>query len=176
MRLFSTFSIILISLLFTTLHLYAFIDNDSLAYEHQREKINNMLDQRSGKFGQYTESLNSRTGIFGFKTKKDMQKSIDILLDIAQTDNTIIKETKVLLDYKIFQQQKVVTQFKETDERNISYMRTINKLQNRNDELLQENDSLKQTKQGNIFYISLFSMIIGGILYHLFRKFYSKKK
>ncbi|WP_353133999.1 hypothetical protein [Pseudopedobacter sp.] len=150
-------------------------DNDSLAYERQREKINNMLDQRSEKFGQYTESLSKRTGIFGFKTKKDMQKSIDILLDIMLTDNAILKETKILLDYKNFQQQRIVNVSKETDEKNLSYMRTINKLQNQNEKLAQEIKQLKRSKRNSALSILLLSIILGVGSAYIFRKFYSKK-
>src|SRR6476661_8903049 len=44
---------------------------DTSAYEAQRRKINQLLADRSAKFGQYDESLSRRTGIFGLKTKKD---------------------------------------------------------------------------------------------------------
>lgn len=134
-----------------------------------------MLDQRSTKFGQYTESLNQRTGIFGLKTKKDMQKSIDILLNIILTDNAILKETKVLLDYKAFQQQKVVIQSKETDEKNISYMRTINKLQSQNEILQREIDELKKSKATATVYIIVLLTLIALSSAYMFRKFYSKK-
>lgn len=134
-----------------------------------------MLDQRSGKFGQYTESLSQKTGIFGFKTKKDMQKSLDILLDIMLTDNAILKETKVLLDYKNFQQQRIVNVSKETDEKNLSYMRTINKLQNHNEKLVQEIKQLKQSKRNSALSIILLSVILGVGSAYVFRKFYSKK-
>ena len=69
---------------------------DSSAYQMQRKKINLLLADRSSKFGQYDQSLSSRTGIFGLKTKKDMQRSIDILTEIVRTDNNIFVELKFL--------------------------------------------------------------------------------
>jgi hypothetical protein len=62
-------------------------NTDSLAYQLQRKKINDMLDVRKQKFGQYDESLSKHTGIFGFQTKKDIRRSNDILMDIVNTDN-----------------------------------------------------------------------------------------
>lgn len=175
MKFLLTFIFFIITLFGINAKIFAVTNYDSLAYERQREKINNMLDQRSGKFGQYTESLNKRTGIFGLKTKKDMQKSIDILLDIALTDNAILKETKVLLDYKNFQQDRVINQSKETDEKNLSYMRTINKLQNQNENLQKEIEVLNKSKSSDILYIIGLSLAIGLGSSYMFRKFYSKK-
>lgn len=152
-------------LFFFTIDCFSHQNIDSLAYESQRYKINSMLNSRSQKFGLYTESLNSKTGIFGLKTKKDMQKSIDILKDIIQTDNAILKETKVLLDYKNFEQQKIVVKSKETDSKNIAYMRTINKLQ---DELEKVREEMKSHKDNSRFYqilsiILILLIIISGL-------------
>jgi hypothetical protein len=38
---------------------------DTSAYQTQRLKVNALLNQRSAKFGQYDQSLDTRTGIFG---------------------------------------------------------------------------------------------------------------
>lgn len=143
--------------LFLAIDCFSYQNIDSLAYEQQRNKINSMLNGRSQKFGLYTESLNSKTGIFGLKTKKDMQKSIDILKDIIQTDNAILKETKVLLDYKNFEQEKIVVKSKETDSKNIAYMRTINKLQ---DELEKVRIEVKSVKDTSRFYQILSILLI----------------
>ena len=93
-------------LLFFTLGAFAQTANDSLAYQLQRKKINNMLAVRKIKFGSYDQSLNMHTGIFGLQTKKDIRRSNDILMDIVQTDNDIYKELKILLDYRAFQQAR----------------------------------------------------------------------
>ncbi len=82
---------------------------DSLAYQLQRTKINNMLDARRRKFGQYDESLAKHTGIFGLQTKKDIRRSNDILMDINKTDDSIFMQIKILLSYRTFQQQQAQT-------------------------------------------------------------------
>jgi hypothetical protein len=73
---------------------FAQVSSDSLAYQAQRKKINNMLAQRKQKFGQYTESLTKHTGIFGLHTKKDIRASNDILMDIVKTDDDIFCAVK----------------------------------------------------------------------------------
>src|ERR1700710_330540 len=93
--------------LFLSISAFAQVNSDSLAYQLQRKKINEMLAQRTLKFGQYDASLSMHTGIFGFQTKKDIRRSNDILMDIVKTDNDIYKELKILLDYRVFQQSQV---------------------------------------------------------------------
>ncbi|RKD13867.1 hypothetical protein BCY91_09945 [Pelobium manganitolerans] len=139
---------------------------DSLAYELQRNKINTMLNSRVAKYGQFTESLNSRTGIFGLKTKKDMQKSMDILKEIIETDNSILRETKTLLDFKTYQQEKVVSESKESESRNLGYMRTINKLQTENESLKAEIQNFKHSKK--FYQLVAFALGLAIISFALF--------
>ncbi len=99
------------------------------AYQAQRLKINQLLDNRVARYGQFQESLSKRTGIFGLKTKKDMQRSIDLLSEIVETDNTILRETKVLLDYKDLEKAEVQTQASDSKQRIASYMAAVARLQ-----------------------------------------------
>lgn len=131
---------------------------DSSGYELQRNKINRLLTERSDRFGQYDESLRKHTGIFGFKTKKDMQRSLDILTGIVQTDNTIFKELKVLLDYKDLEKNQAQTQTTQTTDRLGKYMQTIKKLQQENDRLQQE--AVKVEIQRTKFINTLIAFII----------------
>lgn len=167
--------LVIILLLTISYPTFSFQNTDSLAYQLQRNKINSMLDARLSKFGQFTESLNQKTGIFGFKTKKDMQKSMDILKQIIETDNSILKETKTLLDFKTYQQEKVASASKESESRNIGYMRTINKLQTQNEVLTND---LQELKHGKKFYqLVSFALALAIISFALFvfRKISSKK-
>ena len=145
---------------------FCFQNPDSLAYQLQRTKINSMLDARLSKFGQFTESLDKKTGIFGFKTKKDMQKSMDILKEIIQTDNSILKETKTLLDFKTYQQDKVASESKESESRNIAYMRTINKLETENENVDKELAEIKNSKK--FYQLVSFALALAIISFALF--------
>ncbi len=152
--------------LFASNFLFAFQNTDSLAYQLQKNKINDMLSARSEKFGQFDQSLIQRTGIFGFKTKKDMQKSINILTEIIQTDNAILKETKTLLDYKNYQQEKVESQSQESETRSLAYMHTINKLQTEKDKMFTQ---LTDNKKDKKFYqILSYGLVLAIISFTLF--------
>lgn len=128
-------------LTFTFFTLYFFLTapvfahQDISAYETQRTIVNKLLQDRSDKFGQYDNSLTMRTGIFGLKTKKDMQRSNNILTEIVRTDNAIFKELKILLDYKDLEKTKVESKANESEGRIDNYRRTITKLQVQNEKL-----------------------------------------
>ncbi len=163
-------SVCLLCLLYT----YTFAQKnsvDTMAYQLQRAKINQMLDVRREKFGQYEESLSKHTGIFGLQTKKDIRRSNDILMDIAKTDDDLFREIKILMDYRVFQQQQAQTHSTETENVNLGFMTTINKLRQQSDQLKQElqNEKDHQVKQLRIFII-LFVLMLGSILYLILKK------
>jgi hypothetical protein len=142
---------------------------DTSSYQNQRLKINAMLQERSARFGQYEQSLNERTGIFGFQTKKDIKNSNEILRQIALNDNNIFKELKVLLDYKDLQVQQVQTMAKSNNERIQAYMAAIKKLQDQN-EILRTQVREKETESDSssfyvIILLALLLAIAGYIIY-----------
>ncbi|MBK1440909.1 hypothetical protein JHJ32_12990 [Parapedobacter sp. ISTM3] len=139
---------------------------DTVGYESQRRKVNELLAQRSERFGQFDESLRRRTGIFGLKTKKDMQASIDILKQIVLMDNDIFYETKTLLDYKEFEKSQIAEQASEYDGRINGYIKTISKLQQQQEELASQISALEKTNQlyeGLVILLGL--TLLGGGAY-----------
>lgn len=120
---------------------------ESTAYQRQRNKVNSLLSQRSAKFGQYQKSLNSRTGIFGMQTKKDVKNSNDILRQITLHDNLIFRELKVLMQYKEMQVQEVQNTAEVSNDRIQRYTLAIKKLQERNQELKSRTAKLERNQQ-----------------------------
>ena len=125
---------------------------DSTAYQLQRNKVNALLAQRSSKFGQYQQSLGSRTGIFGMQTKKDIKNSNEILRQITLNDNKIFREIKVLMEYKEMQVQKVQSTAVASNERIQKYMLAVKKLQDNNVALKQRVEQA-ESKQTTAYYI-----------------------
>lgn len=148
---------------------------DTLAYEVQRQRVNSLLDQRSARFGQFDQSLKARTGIFGLKTKKDMQASIDILKEIVTTDNNIFKETKVLLEYKDMEKTFISSEAEQSTKRINGYVNTISKLQKNQEEQLLKIQELQQTSN-RYRVLSLFSIIAVIALAFLLIKTKNKKR
>jgi LPXTG-motif cell wall-anchored protein len=165
-------TIILFCLLFIlSAGAFAQPNSDSLAYQQQRKKINAMLAARAQKFGQYSESLDMHSGIFGLQTKKDIRRSNDILMDIVKTDDSIYKELKILLEYRTFQQTQVQSHSTEAENSNLGYATTINKLRAQVDQL--KADAGKQQpeieKEQRIYMIAIIVML-ALILLLIFRK------
>lgn len=144
--------------LFTILLLFVFMPQsrswaqadttvNSQNYEQQRKRVNELLEKRKKRFGDFEVSTKQKTGIFGvFKTKKDMQKSMDILREIILADNRILDETRKLLDIKDYESDHNAALASSFDAQITAHMRTIAKLREENDKLLSDNN-LKQKKQ-----------------------------
>jgi len=144
---------------------------DSLAYQLQRTKINNMLDARRKKFGQYDESLAKHTGIFGLQTKKDIRRSNDILMDINKTDDSIFMQIKILLSYRTFQQQQAQTKSAEVENYSLGYMNTINRLREQIDKMKLDALADKQANESRQrIYVILLVLMVASILILLFTK------
>src|ERR1700755_2696328 len=114
---------------------FAQAGSDSLAYQLQRKKINQMLAQRTQKFGQYQQSLSQHTGIFGLQTKNDIRHSNDILMDINKTDDDIYAQVKVLIQMSVFQQKAAQDRSQETEKYNLGFMNAVNRLRTQNEQL-----------------------------------------
>lgn len=150
--------------------------DDSTAYQLQRVKINTLLAQRSAKFGQYEQSLNARTGIFGFQTKNDIKNSNEILRQIALNDNNIFRELKILMEYKDVQVQQVQNTALINNDRIQRYMLAIKKLQDKNEQLKQE----AEKQQGKIHiwqYVTAFlALVLISSVYVLWMKINKLRK
>ena len=131
---------------------------DTSAYNTQRKKINLLLEDRSAKFSRYDNSLSKKSGIFGLKTKRDIQASNDILTQIVVTDNNIFSELKILLDYKDFEKKEVEHRAETVEGRIDRFQTTITRLQQENEKL--KVDLQKQIGKLNRMLIYLVSSIL----------------
>jgi len=150
------------------LNLYASAQQDTVAYAAQRVKVNSLLAERSTRFGQYDESLNQRTGIFGWQTKRDIKNSNEILRQVVLADNNIFKELKILMDYKDLQNQQKVAVADNSQTRIEAYMGTIKKLQDQNAQLKEDLD--KKNKGSLSTYIIVFLILVMAGGFYFFNK------
>lgn len=148
--------------------------SDTSSYSTQRVKINTLLAARSLKFGQYDESLKQRSGIFGLQTKKDLRNSNDILRDVVLNDNQILKEIKVLMEYKDLQNEQKIVQADQNSDRMKGYVLTIKKLQDKQKELKAELEVKKPPANG--FLTAIIGLILGCVTAFGVLKFRTNKK
>jgi hypothetical protein len=138
---------------------------DTSAYQTQRLKVNALLSQRSAKFGQYDQSLNTRTGIFGFQTKTDVKNSNEILRQIVLNDNNIFKELKVLMEYKDQEVIAAKNAASEVNGRMTNYMQSIKKLQDENERLKTTNNPTSLAGSAIYIILLLIALLIGSFFY-----------
>ena len=148
----------------------ALAQTDTSAYQTQRLRINALLADRSAKFGQYEESLNARTGIFGFQTKKDIRNSNEILRQIVLNDNNIFKELKTLMDYKDLEVSTVKNDASQTNDRIQNYKLAIKTLQDQNEQLSKDVLSLKAKRNLSNIVIALLVLSVAGLVLFFTRK------
>jgi len=146
-----------------------FAQSDSSAYEVQRIIINQLLAERSSRFGQYENSLDKRTGIFGLKTKKDMQFSNDILRQIVLTDNDIFSELKILLDYKDLEKEQVKIRAETVEGRIGRYQTTIIGLQQENEKLRTETEKKNEDYDKQSIYLLLLAISLFASIWYIFK-------
>lgn len=148
------------------------VNIDSVNFVKQRERVNNLLQERSKRFGDFDGSLRKKTGVFGiFKSKKDMQKSIDILRDIVITDNRLFLETKKLLDIKNNESDRNESMVIEYDKQISAYMHTIAKLQQENEKLRAQIHKLDSKQNINYLLTYVLAIVIMVLVFVIFRYF-----
>jgi hypothetical protein len=138
---------------------------DTSAYQTQRLKVNALLSQRSAKFGQYDQSLNRKTGIFGFQTKSDVRNSNEILRQIVLNDNNIFKELKILMEYKDQEVIAAKNSASEINSRMLNYMQSIKKLQKENERIKSETKTTSLAGSAVYIIVILIALLIGSYFY-----------
>lgn len=144
---------------------------DSTSFEVQRQRVNKLLDERRQKFGEYDSSLTKKSGFFGlFKSKGDMEQTIEILKNIVLTDNNIFLETQKLLKIKDYEKENYQQLAKQYDQQVTAYIKTISKLQQENERLrgeLEHSDSSGNTVTTILWIVVAAAVIIlaGGYGY-----------
>ncbi len=68
-----------------------------------RKDLHDLVEVRRQKFDSYSHSLEKRSGIFGNKTKKDLERSNAVLIEIVETDNRIIGLLNRVIDFKSYE-------------------------------------------------------------------------
>lgn len=152
-------------------------EKDSIDFEQQRDRVNQLIEERSKRFGDFDNSIKQKTGVFGiFKTKKDMQKSIDILKSIVIADNKILLETKKLVALKENDQDRLTRIVNEYDMQITAYMATISKLQEENEKLSSQLTTTKDhSHRWNFLNYLLLSLLI-VVLFLYLKKIYITPK
>lgn len=142
-----------------------------------QEEINKLTVEREHLYRKYKEAESLSTGIFGNRSKGDLQTTIDALSEIIKKDNQILEELKsIQADSKI----EFTNKYNDLIQQN-------NDLSQKNRELLQlsekhkgyskeNHDTLKATEDKQILFISLLTIFIILSLIYVVKYFVLKKE
>lgn len=126
-----------------------------------QEQINKLTAERENLYRKYKEAESLSTGIFGNRSKGDMQTTIDALNEIIKKDNQILEKLK-----SIQQDSRVEFTNKYND-----LIQQNNDLSQKNRELLElserykgyskeNHDTLQATEDKQVLFISLLTILI----------------
>jgi hypothetical protein len=138
-----------------------------------RKDLQNLLLERSQKFDTFTSSLEKRSGIFGNKTKKDIGRSNEVLIEIVKTDNRIISTLNRVIDFRNFEKTNMNYDVMQQNQNHDNLLHATDTLSKQVTALTAVNKSLK-TKSQKLQWLSWLLFILSGVLgYMMFRKKYS---
>lgn len=163
-------NVLLIIFFFNTSLQAATFQTDTTAYQTQRLKVNALLNERSTKFGQYDQSLDTKTGIFGFQTKDDIKNSNEILRQIVLNDNNIFKELKILMNYKDEEVKRIKNEANSSSSRIENYKTSIKKLQDQNEQLKKDYAAANKERQITNYIVMFLTLTLFVACYLFYKK------
>ncbi len=124
----------------------------------EKKKLYDLLEDRKRKFGQYVNSLDEKTGLFGSRTRSDIRRSMAVLKEIVETDNRIIAVLNRAMDFKVFEKSKMNYDLLERDEQ-------LNRLNEENGKLRDvlaatEADLKHRTRMIRLQWLVLFLLVV----------------
>jgi hypothetical protein len=151
-----------------------FLKADAQSAEKRKEKeiLHKLVQEREDKFGDYARAAAARSGFFGNKTKNDLRRQTETLVEIIKTDNRIIMQLNNFLDFKTFERTEYTYTQAQQDEK-------IKKLTSLTDNLAKDlaqanrnNKNLRlRLRFSTLFnYLTGFGMVWVGIWYWRKRK------
>jgi len=151
--------LILLLFFLSTIQLYA---QDRTA---DRQELMNLLQERKQKFDAYSASLEKRSGIFGGKTKKDMQRSNEVLTEIVRTDNRIISTLNRVADFKTFEKVNMNYDLMQCNERVQNLQNATDAMRKQVDALTILNTALKNKSDNllKVVYVLSILLVLSGI-------------
>lgn len=126
-------------------------------------QLKKLLVERKELIGDYGESLEKGTGIFGLQTKRDIKRANEILLGIIRKDNQIMKQLESEADGGKIDVKHIDFERKELEEKNQKNLQIINDLNVKLDEMKLEVDASRgdvNTYKMLTIFLSVMLMII----------------
>lgn len=134
------------------------------------EILYQLIEQRKTTFNSYANSIEKRSGIFGNKTKKDMQQSNVVLMRIVEIDNKIISVLNRTVDFRTYEKLNLGYDSQQHRERVNTLLKSVYVLQ-KQVEILKVEQTLEINKKKRLETILFCVTILAlGLLIALIKK------
>jgi|SRR5436853_6128572 len=129
-----------------------------------RAELQKLLMERQKKFDAYSESVKKRSGFFGGKSKGDIQRSNEVLRNIIESDNQIIKVLNRVVDFRTYEKVNMNYDLLSCNERVENLQRGVEMLNKQMSNLAASNATLKKQTGSLKFLSTVFGIIVLGLL------------
>ena len=122
-----------------------------------------LLTERKELIGDYGDSIEKGTGLFGLTTKRDLKKANGILLSIIKKDNQIMRQLESEADGGKIDTKLIDNQLQELEEKHKQDLKIIDKLNSKVDEKEAQIDELRgslNTYKMLTILLSIISIVI----------------
>lgn len=142
-----------------------------------QEEINKLTAERENLYRKYKEAESLSTGIFGNRSKGDLQTTIDALNEIVEKDNQILEELKsIQADSKIEFTNKyndLIQQNNDLSQKN----RELLELSERHKGYSKENhDMLQANEDKQVLFMSLLTIFVIIAIFYVVKYFILKSE
>jgi hypothetical protein len=147
-------------------------DAQSANKRYEKEILHKLVQEREEKFGEYARAAAARSGFFGNKTKNDLRRQTETLVEIIKTDNRIIMQLNNFLDFKTFERTEHTYTQAEQDEKIKKLTALTDNLAKDLGQANRDNKNLRlRLRFSTLFnYLTGFGMLWVGIWYWRKRK------
>jgi lipopolysaccharide export LptBFGC system permease protein LptF len=127
-------------------------------------KLQRLLDSREQLFYQYSYQIQTKTGIFGNQTTKDLTAANGILLQVVAADNKIINQLDAVIKEQRYIDRTQENKYMDTEQRLVEYGKLTDKLKAENDQATQ-NNLHKLEMQQRWTYFALAAAVVFAVLW-----------
>lgn len=135
-----------------------------------REELHKLLELRKKKFDAYSESLKKRSGFFGGKSKMDIQRSNEVLMDIIESDNKMISVLNRVVDFKTYEKVNMNYELLSCNERVGNLQRAVDALNKQVSTLSSSNAALEKKTGSLKLLASAFGILVLALLILVMRR------
>jgi hypothetical protein len=129
-----------------------------------REHLIQLVNERKERFETFNKAIETKSGIFGNQTKKDIKAANEVLIDLVKTDNRIIFELQRLLDYKSYEKTEQTYSLNTNALKTDQYLTAIDNLNKKNEQLTKKNVDLARQARRSTFWNWVFGLLALGIV------------